>query len=282
MTRTSIEASPDRSGPEPRLPEGPPFAAQSKTLRDPSDSTTPSGDGVSTYSLGSSSIPRLEEDAQPDTTLHETPLNTSQDTSVQTHLVDGPSTHSITEEGGPFPRAARPIVAFSKESHNSFTVTTAPRPSLPLKESLGLSGCLGIIGGTLGALATLAFLSFLWFGYGTEPEAKSMHRTLFPILGRCIAYILLMLDRCYQALASPCSSQLDDSDYHIMCSLLAIHYFDPIYGVYIYDSRPYTREILRPEVTRGVSLGCSKYQRWSISATPGNFFVKEKESIHVV
>ncbi|KAI6090651.1 hypothetical protein F4821DRAFT_274792 [Hypoxylon rubiginosum] len=42
---------------------------------------------------------------------------------------------------------------------------------LPLKESLGLDGCLIIAGGSITILAAMGFLTFLWFGYGSEPEA---------------------------------------------------------------------------------------------------------------
>lgn len=44
---------------------------------------------------------------------------------------------------------------------------------LPIKQSIGLSGSIIIIGGTTGLLAVFAFLTFLWFGYGTKSEAAN-------------------------------------------------------------------------------------------------------------
>lgn len=44
---------------------------------------------------------------------------------------------------------------------------------LPIKQSLGLSGSILIIGGTIGLLGVYAFLTFLWFGYGTGSEAAN-------------------------------------------------------------------------------------------------------------
>lgn len=44
---------------------------------------------------------------------------------------------------------------------------------LPIKQSLGLSGSILIIGGTIGLLGVYAFLTFLWFGNGTESEAAN-------------------------------------------------------------------------------------------------------------
>ncbi|KAJ8128081.1 hypothetical protein O1611_g5555 [Lasiodiplodia mahajangana] len=42
---------------------------------------------------------------------------------------------------------------------------------LPVSESLGLSGLLGAVGGSLCVLGVFGFLTFLWFGYGSKPEA---------------------------------------------------------------------------------------------------------------
>ncbi|KAI0110875.1 hypothetical protein GGR51DRAFT_510337 [Nemania sp. FL0031] len=42
---------------------------------------------------------------------------------------------------------------------------------LPVSESLGRSGLLSIIGGSLWILGIFGFLTFLWFGYGSRPEA---------------------------------------------------------------------------------------------------------------
>lgn len=44
---------------------------------------------------------------------------------------------------------------------------------LPMKQSLGLSGSIVIIGGTIGLLGVYAFLTFLWFGYGTKSRAAN-------------------------------------------------------------------------------------------------------------
>ncbi|KAI3321431.1 hypothetical protein HD806DRAFT_523917 [Xylariaceae sp. AK1471] len=45
--------------------------------------------------------------------------------------------------------------------------------SLPLKDSLGLVGCLSVFGGTVGILVIFGFLTFLWFGHGSNPEARN-------------------------------------------------------------------------------------------------------------
>ncbi|KAI8629880.1 hypothetical protein F5Y19DRAFT_464219 [Xylariaceae sp. FL1651] len=53
------------------------------------------------------------------------------------------------------------------------TATLQPDPLLPLKESLGYRGLLGVFGGTFWILGIVAFLVFLWFGYGASPEAAN-------------------------------------------------------------------------------------------------------------
>ncbi|KAI0404685.1 hypothetical protein F4802DRAFT_217124 [Xylaria palmicola] len=53
-----------------------------------------------------------------------------------------------------------------------------PRPAdqvsrLPIKETLGLSGSLSIIGGSIAALGLLSFLVFLWLGHGSNESADA-------------------------------------------------------------------------------------------------------------
>ncbi|OTA96859.1 hypothetical protein M434DRAFT_8555 [Hypoxylon sp. CO27-5] len=55
-------------------------------------------------------------------------------------------------------------------TETTFTSIPGSRPSLPLKESLGLRGTLGILGGYIGAVGILGFLVFLWFGHGSPPD----------------------------------------------------------------------------------------------------------------
>lgn len=47
------------------------------------------------------------------------------------------------------------------------------RSILPLKQSLGLSGSIVIVAGTVGLLGVFAFLTFLWVGYGSKSEAAN-------------------------------------------------------------------------------------------------------------
>lgn len=44
---------------------------------------------------------------------------------------------------------------------------------LPLRQSLGLSGSIVIVAGTVGLLGVFAFLTFLWVGYGSKSEAAN-------------------------------------------------------------------------------------------------------------
>ncbi|KAI1409844.1 hypothetical protein F5Y13DRAFT_192852 [Hypoxylon sp. FL1857] len=74
------------------------------------------------------------------------------------------------------PTPNQPIANSTDDSENTitdanpFTTTSSSRPSLPLKESLGLRGILGIIGGSVGAIGVLAFLTCLWIGHGLESD----------------------------------------------------------------------------------------------------------------
>ncbi|XXH00657.1 hypothetical protein Hte_007005 [Hypoxylon texense] len=54
--------------------------------------------------------------------------------------------------------------------------STTQEPPLPLKKSLGLSGSLGIIGGSIGLLLVWGFLAFLWLGHGSAAEAANATR----------------------------------------------------------------------------------------------------------
>ncbi|KAI1084358.1 hypothetical protein F5B20DRAFT_568332 [Whalleya microplaca] len=54
---------------------------------------------------------------------------------------------------------------------------TPVQPSrLSIRKSLGISGCLVIVGGTLSGLAGLGFLIFLWTGHGADAEAADASR----------------------------------------------------------------------------------------------------------
>ncbi|KAI0447557.1 hypothetical protein F4803DRAFT_573395 [Xylaria telfairii] len=44
---------------------------------------------------------------------------------------------------------------------------------LPIRQSLGSYGCLGIMGGSIAALGLLSFLFFLWFGHGSFESADA-------------------------------------------------------------------------------------------------------------
>ncbi|KAI1778473.1 hypothetical protein F4818DRAFT_438633 [Hypoxylon cercidicola] len=72
-----------------------------------------------------------------------------------------------TTSSRPSSSVARP------EPTNPSEKTESPhkQPRLPLKESLGVNGCVIIAGGSIIVLATVGFLSSLWFGYGSAPEA---------------------------------------------------------------------------------------------------------------
>lgn len=64
-----------------------------------------------------------------------------------------------------------------KSAHSRVLTVAASQPHvsaiLPIKQSLGLSGSIVIIGGTIGLLGVYAFLTFLWFGYGTKSRAAN-------------------------------------------------------------------------------------------------------------
>ncbi|KAK5637426.1 hypothetical protein RRF57_013138 [Xylaria bambusicola] len=54
-----------------------------------------------------------------------------------------------------------------------FSIEPVSAPRLPIKESLGLSGSLTVIGGSIVALGLLSFLMFLWFGHGGRESANA-------------------------------------------------------------------------------------------------------------
>ncbi|KAI3321863.1 hypothetical protein HD806DRAFT_502159 [Xylariaceae sp. AK1471] len=59
----------------------------------------------------------------------------------------------------------------------TFSATVLPPDQLlPLRESLGLHGLFGVIGGSLWILGIFGFLTFLWFGQGSSPEAADATR----------------------------------------------------------------------------------------------------------
>ncbi|KAI0503392.1 hypothetical protein F5B22DRAFT_551255 [Xylaria bambusicola] len=53
------------------------------------------------------------------------------------------------------------------------SIEPVPAPRLPIKESLGRSGSLTIIGGSVVALVLLGFLMFLWLGHGGHESADA-------------------------------------------------------------------------------------------------------------
>ncbi|KAI1214171.1 uncharacterized protein F4807DRAFT_117380 [Annulohypoxylon truncatum] len=55
--------------------------------------------------------------------------------------------------------------------HSIHSTNIAHDVRLPLRESLGISGCLIIVGGTLGSLIGFGFLLFLWAAHGSDLEA---------------------------------------------------------------------------------------------------------------
>lgn len=58
----------------------------------------------------------------------------------------------------------------SCHSISSTSITESAR--LPLRESLGISGCFIIIGGTLGSIVSLSFLIFLWAAHSPSFGAE--------------------------------------------------------------------------------------------------------------
>ncbi|KAI3341995.1 hypothetical protein F4824DRAFT_270918 [Ustulina deusta] len=57
----------------------------------------------------------------------------------------------------------------------------SPHPPLSLKQSLGITGCVSILGGHIVLVGVIVFLSFLWFGHGSAPEgaeATELWRTI--------------------------------------------------------------------------------------------------------
>ncbi|KAI0882825.1 uncharacterized protein GGS22DRAFT_195555 [Annulohypoxylon maeteangense] len=55
--------------------------------------------------------------------------------------------------------------------HSEYSTNVAQNTRLPIRDSLGISGCLIIAGGTLGSLLGLGFLIFLWTAHGSSSEA---------------------------------------------------------------------------------------------------------------
>ncbi|ROV97127.1 hypothetical protein VMCG_07525 [Cytospora schulzeri] len=51
------------------------------------------------------------------------------------------------------------------------TYTAGQYRPMSFKESIGLSGLISLVGGSLGILGIFGFIAFLWFGYGPAPEA---------------------------------------------------------------------------------------------------------------
>ncbi|KAI1087894.1 hypothetical protein F5B19DRAFT_473635 [Rostrohypoxylon terebratum] len=59
------------------------------------------------------------------------------------------------------------------ESHHSISSTNiTERTRLPLRESVGISGCFVIVGGTVGSLISLSFLIFLWAAHSPSFGAE--------------------------------------------------------------------------------------------------------------
>jgi hypothetical protein len=82
---------------------------------------------------------------------------------------------------------------------------------LPLKESLGLGGCVSLFGGGIGILAVLGFLTFLWFGHGSDIEGRNATKTWRSIvlsdwMTRTITLTALVLRLIVSAQAILCTS----------------------------------------------------------------------------
>ncbi|KAI1453462.1 hypothetical protein F4805DRAFT_478384 [Annulohypoxylon moriforme] len=67
-----------------------------------------------------------------------------------------------------------PVSDIGNETNNrhlEYPINVLQRVRLPLRDSLGISGSLIIVGGTLGSLVGLGFLIFLWTAHGSSSEA---------------------------------------------------------------------------------------------------------------
>ncbi|KAI0838856.1 hypothetical protein F5Y06DRAFT_286831 [Hypoxylon sp. FL0890] len=86
--------------------------------------------------------------------------------------VDGTDTsQSIIEETSVDTSHAGEDMAEGSINDERATVMTQDK-RLPMRESLGITGCLIIIGGTIGSLAGLGFIIFLWTAHGSSFEAS--------------------------------------------------------------------------------------------------------------
>ncbi|KAI1136912.1 hypothetical protein F5Y05DRAFT_419834 [Hypoxylon sp. FL0543] len=106
--------------------------------------------------LSSTSTAQFESDAVSETRLSVDGTDTSQSIIGETST----DTHQAEE-------------AMAEETIDDETATATTRNKrLPMRESLGITGCLIIIGGTVGSLAGLGFLIFLWTAHGSNFEAS--------------------------------------------------------------------------------------------------------------
>ncbi|KAI1843744.1 hypothetical protein JX266_010003 [Neoarthrinium moseri] len=116
-------------------------------------------------------------------TTSDTPQTTSSENTTQQAMTEAPEDRSSSQATQGRPEST--IIIHSTragenlpegQSTETFQIHDTPPPKeisspLPWKESVGLYGCSGILGGSALVLGVIGFLSFLWFGKGTVPEA---------------------------------------------------------------------------------------------------------------
>ncbi|KAI1737764.1 hypothetical protein F4680DRAFT_205611 [Xylaria scruposa] len=79
--------------------------------------------------------------------------------------------HEISNEASQAEATVGRVPKPTPTSPSTSTITLSQSDSLPIRKSLGIWGCLVIIGGSFGTLAGLGFLIFLWTGRGSDGEA---------------------------------------------------------------------------------------------------------------
>ncbi|KAI1122717.1 hypothetical protein F5Y10DRAFT_286880 [Nemania abortiva] len=89
---------------------------------------------------------------------------------ISTTNHQGGSPLPLSEIGG---RAFGSHESNPPSTESSPTAARPPDRLLPITESLGRGGLLGIIGGSLWILGVFGFITFLWFGQGSKPEAAN-------------------------------------------------------------------------------------------------------------
>ncbi|KAI1290583.1 hypothetical protein F5Y03DRAFT_378184 [Xylaria venustula] len=71
------------------------------------------------------------------------------------------------------PTASQPSMEYGWSSSKA---ANPPNPPLPMRESLGRRGLIGVVGGSLWILGIFGFLAFLWCGQGSKPDAADATR----------------------------------------------------------------------------------------------------------